>query len=164
MVKYSPSQQPPSDFLAQPARPTRRHPATPLVTHPTADEAQAAKTARSTRRRPSLGGSIHEVGTARMSASPKDGVLNRVLPHARHRESLRLRRQRLSVHRRQAPDAHDDGADGEGVWGDREEIVLRVLTVLKVLRVLVLTVLRVLVLRVLMVLRVPVRRVLMVPC
>jgi choline dehydrogenase-like flavoprotein len=33
-------------------------------------------TARSTRRRPSLGGSIHEVGTARMSASPKDGVLN----------------------------------------------------------------------------------------
>ena len=34
------------------------------------------ETARSTRRRPSLGGSIHEVGTARMSASPKDGVLN----------------------------------------------------------------------------------------
>jgi choline dehydrogenase-like flavoprotein len=27
------------------------------------------------RQRP-LGGSIHEVGTARMSASPKDGVLN----------------------------------------------------------------------------------------
>jgi len=29
-----------------------------------------------TRRRPALGGSIHEVGTARMSVSPKDGVLN----------------------------------------------------------------------------------------
>jgi choline dehydrogenase-like flavoprotein len=27
-------------------------------------------------RRRALGGSIHEVGTARMSASPKDGVLN----------------------------------------------------------------------------------------
>jgi choline dehydrogenase-like flavoprotein len=29
-----------------------------------------------TRRRRPLGGSIHEVGTARMSVSPKDGVLN----------------------------------------------------------------------------------------
>lgn len=32
--------------------------------------------ARAPRRRDTLGGMIHETGTARMSANPKDGVLN----------------------------------------------------------------------------------------
>ena len=39
----------------------------------------------------------------------------RLLPDPRHPEPLRVRRQRLSVHRRQASDADDDGADGEGM-------------------------------------------------
>jgi choline dehydrogenase-like flavoprotein len=57
----------PAGFPGGPGAPDARPPATP----PTA----AAPAARPPRRRP-LGASIHEVGTARMSASPKDGVLN----------------------------------------------------------------------------------------
>jgi choline dehydrogenase-like flavoprotein len=57
----------PAGFPGGPGAPDARPPATP----PPA----AARVARPPRRRP-LGGSIHEVGTARMSVSPKDGVLD----------------------------------------------------------------------------------------
>ena len=59
-----------------------------------------------------LGGSIHEVGTARMSESPKRRRAQLVLPDPRYRQPVRVRRERVSVNRRQASDADDDGAGG----------------------------------------------------
>ena len=63
------------------------------------------------RGRDTLGGSIHEVGTARMSVEPEGWRAEFVLPDARHSESVCLRRQCVSVDRRQASDADDDGAE-----------------------------------------------------
>lgn len=62
----------PAGFPGGPGAPDARPPATsPSATAP----GQPAPPRAATRRRP-LGGSIHECGTARMSVSPKDGVLN----------------------------------------------------------------------------------------
>jgi choline dehydrogenase-like flavoprotein len=59
----------PAGFPGGPGAPDARPPAPPTSSGQT-----GAAPARQPRRRP-LGGSIHEVGTARMSVSPKDGVL-----------------------------------------------------------------------------------------
>jgi choline dehydrogenase-like flavoprotein len=67
------------EIMSGPASPAGfpGRPGSPDAAPPQTDRsATAASTANAQSKRGPLGGSIHEVGTARMSASPKDGVLN----------------------------------------------------------------------------------------
>jgi choline dehydrogenase-like flavoprotein len=67
----------PAGFPGGPGSPDARPPASSSVAETTGRDASAVPRAQQPpRRRRSLSGSIHESGTARMSVSPKDGVLN----------------------------------------------------------------------------------------
>jgi choline dehydrogenase-like flavoprotein len=65
----------PAGFPGGPGAPDARPALSPPNGPPATPPAAGAPAARPARRRP-LGGSIHECGTARMSVSPRDGVLN----------------------------------------------------------------------------------------